>query len=49
MASARTRAGTGGVEGPLAPGAAAAQVKAAMASSIDGQGLLVGRYGRPGP
>ena len=30
----------------LAPGATAAQVKAAMASSIVGQGLLVGRYGR---
>jgi Raf kinase inhibitor-like YbhB/YbcL family protein len=30
----------------LAPGATAAQVKAAMAGSIAGQGLLVGRYGR---
>ena len=30
----------------LAPGATAAQVKAAMASSIVGEGLLVGRYGR---
>ena len=30
----------------LAPGATAAQVKAAMAGSIVGQGLLVGRYGR---
>ena len=30
----------------LAPGASAAQVKAAMAGSIIGQGLLVGRYGR---
>ena len=30
----------------LAPGATAAQVKAAMAGSILGQGLLVGRYGR---
>jgi Raf kinase inhibitor-like YbhB/YbcL family protein len=33
----------------LAPGATAAQVKAAMAGSIIGQGLLVGRYGRAGP
>jgi Raf kinase inhibitor-like YbhB/YbcL family protein len=30
----------------LAPGATAAQVKAAMAGSIIAQGLLVGRYGR---
>ena len=30
----------------LAPGATAAQVKAAMAGSIVGQGLLVGLYGR---
>ena len=30
----------------LAPGATAAQVKAAMAGSIIGQGLLVGLYGR---
>jgi len=30
----------------LAPGATAAQVKAAMAGSIVGQGLLAGRYGR---
>jgi uncharacterized protein YaaW (UPF0174 family) len=30
----------------LASSATAAQVKAAMAGSIIGQGLLVGRYGR---
>jgi Raf kinase inhibitor-like YbhB/YbcL family protein len=30
----------------LAPGATAAQVKTAVAGSIVGQGLLVGRYGR---
>jgi hypothetical protein len=30
----------------LAPGATAAQVKAAMAGFIAGQGLLVGLYGR---
>jgi hypothetical protein len=33
----------------LAPGATAAQVKAAMAGSIVGQGLLVGRFGRAVP